>query len=121
MGCATHWLSDYVAGGVKEQAIQEHLDQGHTSPLDPHLSDKKCEACAKAFAQDKPAYQVSKTAKEDKLETLNGDLLDMGNIDCAGNRYNFNAVMLRTGYGVSDGMGKTTSSNTMKLFKKFKL
>ena len=63
VSCATHWLSDYMAGGVKEQAIQEHLDQGHTSPLVPHLSDEKWEACAKAFAQDKPAYQVSKTAK----------------------------------------------------------
>ena len=117
---AQQWTDEFIAGGVKEKAWQQHLDEGHTTPLDPHICDEKCDGCVKAFTQDKPQYQLSKSGHEEKLETLNGDLLDMKFKDCGGNRYNFNAVVLRTGLGMSKGLPNKSSGGVAKAFQRFK-
>ena len=75
-----------------ELAIQQHLENGHATPLDPKYGP--CDACIRAKLQDKPAFQISKSklSKEQQLETVNGDLIDMSTVDCAGksNRYTYN-------------------------------
>jgi len=70
--------------------------------------------------QDKPAHGVSKTANEPKLETMNGDLMDMKEKDCAGNRYPFNTVMLQSRLGMSEGLKNKSSIEVTKAFTKMK-
>lgn len=71
--------------------------------------------------KDKPAYNISKHKEEaDRLETMNGDTVDTGEVDCAENRYNFNSVMLRTRFGLSEGLPRKTSALVAKAFNKMK-
>ena len=113
---ARHLLS---AGGL-ETKLQHHIDSGHVLPLDPDC-EHKCDACLKAFMRDKPAFQFSKSDNEEaKLETMNGDLLDLGEEDCNGDRYNINCVMLRTRLGKSKGLPNKTSAGVMKAICRFK-
>ena len=88
-----------------ELAIQQHLENGHATPLDPKYGP--CVACIRAKLQDKPAFQISKSklSKEQQLETVNGDLIDMSTVDCAGksNRYNFTNIVAKSLLGMSTG------------------
>lgn len=94
-----------------ELAIQQHLENGHATPLDPKYGP--CDACIRAKLQDKPAFQISKSklSKEQHQETVNGDLIDMSTIDCAGNRYNFTNVvdLAKSRLGMSKGLPVKTS------------
>ena len=74
----------------------------------------------KAKLQDKPAFNISKSSSEDDMDRVNGDLLDMGTPDCAGNRYNFNNVILKTRVGFTKGLPNKTAVNVAKAWKKLK-
>ena len=108
-----------TVGGAVEKELQEHIDGGHAVPLDPKLGIK-CDACTKAFMRDKAAFQMTRSKHEEQLETMNGDLLDMGVQDCNGDRYNFNAVVVKTRLGKSGGMPRKESAGVMKLLARFK-
>jgi len=96
--------------------LSDHIRSGHIQELPPGVS---CESCIKGTMRDKPAYNVSKTSSnEDKLETMNADILDMLTNDCNGDRYNVTMVIQRTGLGMSVGQARKDATTTGRTLAK---
>ena len=94
--------------------LANHIRCGHATPMPTGKGHLHCEACKKGLMQNKPAFHVSRTAKEDKLETMNVDLLDMTNPDCNGDRYNVTMVVNKSRLGMSAGQARKDSATTTK-------
>jgi hypothetical protein len=96
--------------------LNDHIRSGHIQALPPGVS---CESCIKGTMRDKPAYNVSKTSsQEDKLETMNADILDMLTNDCNGDRYNVTTVIQKSGLGMSFGQARKDAITTGKTLAK---
>ena len=106
------------AAGAKDNDYQRHIDSGHVIPLP--AGHPPCDACHKAKIQDKPAFNFAKAHCTNQLEGVNSDLLDLGQPDCAGNRYNFTNVVLNSRLGMSKGLPNKSSVTVAKAWKKLK-
>ncbi len=67
-------------------------------------------------SQERLEYQEADSNSDPELETCNSDLLDMGTEDCAGNRYNFTNVMLRSRVGMSEGLPRKHANASNEFF-----
>ena len=106
--------ADTAAGGVvcdtRDKTKAQHDKSGHRPKMDGY------DACEKAYMQAKAARKGAKVRGE--MNTVNGDLIDVVHPDNNGDRYGFDAIVIKTSFRDVAMMSTKDSATTAKAWRK---